>query len=244
MVVVNRHGTACRAYIHNVDMSQYASEVAFELGRALAEVKAMAGGSVSRVAGHRDSNVTVAGTYEKATEDALAWAALDGATEGCFALMFDGDTAGNAAYLGKIIISSDQITAGDDAIKMPVQAFGVADVDRGISLHPLLERTSGASTTARDDRPAGTSSLGAQAYLNVTAISAAAATLTVKIEHSTDNNTWADLIAFTNVISAGGPTSEKKATATATTDVYRYIKVTWTITNLKAATFFVGWKRN
>jgi hypothetical protein len=238
-----RHGTEVRCYVHDLDMSQYAEEVGLDLARDLAEIKPLAGGQVSRVPGWRDVTLTLSAAYEAATADERAFDQLDTATQGCFAVLFDGDTAGNAAYLGLVLVASETVDAGDAAVKMPVKAFGTADLDRGISLHPLTERTSDASTTARDDRPAGTSSVGAQAYLNVTAISAAAATLTVKIEHSTNNSDWADLLTFTNVTSAGGTTSEKKATA-ADADVYRYVKVTWTITALKAATFFVGWKRN
>jgi hypothetical protein len=237
------HSVGVRALVHNVDVGAYAESVGLSLTRDVAETKPLNGGFVGRLAGWRDVALDFAGLYEKATEDARVWAALDNATEGVFAIGFDGDAAGNAMYMGTIVFASDQITAGDGAIQMPVQAFGADDVDRGISLHPLTERTTGASTTARDDRPAGTSGAGAQAYLNVTAISAAAATLTVKVEHSTDNSTWADLLTFTNVTSAGGATSEKKATTT-TASVYRYIKATWTITADKAATFFVGWKRN
>lgn len=237
-----RHGTEVRCYVHNLDMSQYADEVGLELSRSLAECKPLAGGQVSRVPGWRDVTLTLSALYDS-DADELAFDQLDGATQGCFAVLLDGDAAGNAAYLGVLVVGSDTVDAGDAAVKMPVKAFGTDDLDRGISLHPLTARTSGASTTARDDRPAGTSSLGAQAYLIVTDISASGATLTCKIEHSANNSDWSDLLAFTNVTSAGGATSEKKATA-ADADVYRYLKVTWTITADKAATFFVGWKRN
>lgn len=237
-----RHGTEMRVYVHNLDMSQYAEEAALDLSRSLAECKPLAGGNVSRVPGWRDVTLTISALYD-ANADASIFDQLDDATEGCFAVMFDGDTAGNAAYLGVIQVASDQVEAGDAAIAMPVQAFGAADVDRGISLHPLTERSTSASTTSRDDNAGGTTSVGAQAYLIVTSISASDATLTCKVEHSTNDSDWSDLLTFTNVTSAGGVTSEKKATAT-DADVYRYIKVTWTITVGKTATFFVGWKRN
>jgi len=235
-----RHGISARVYVHNQNMSPYVEEATFEASRALAEIRVLEATAVQRVAGLRDVSLTLAGVYDTDAEGKV-WNMISPAAiiDGCFAFLPDGDTAGNTAYLGKVMLASEGADAGDDAVKMPVQAMSSTDTDRGIVLHPLTERTTDSSTASVNN--SADSHSGYQAYLECTAISAAAATLTCKIEHCDDNATWVQLVAFTNVTHVTGPTSEKKS---ATGDVGQYIRVTWTITPGKAATFFVGWMRN
>jgi len=66
---------------------------------------------------------------------------------------------------------------------------------------------------------------------------AAAGTVTVKVQHSSDNLTYADLITFSNVTAAGA----QRATVTGT--VNRYTRVTYTATS-GTATFVVGFGRS
>jgi hypothetical protein len=72
---------------------------------------------------------------------------------------------------------------------------------------------------------------GLAAYLHV--ISLGSGSATVHVQHSTDDVTYADLIAFT---AATGATSQRSATASdASVDQYLRVHVTGTFTNLKAA---------
>lgn len=241
MVTTFRHGLVAKCYVHNQDLSPYLESLDLEQPVDTGEIKTIGSTAVQRVKGHQgDAILTLAGVHDAATELAIYNAFHSASIDGCFAVMYDGDTAGNAAYLGVVKVQADGAQSPQGAVKMPVKALGTHQLERGISLSVLAAHAASGSTDSRDDRPAGTSSSGCHVYIICTAISAVGATLTCKIEHSINNADWNDLVAFTNITTAGGATSERVAT---TGDVRRYIKVTWTITADKSATFFVGWKR-
>lgn len=81
---------------------------------------------------------------------------------------------------------------------------------------------------------------GAQAYYQLTAFTGT--DITVKVQHSSDNATWADLISFTQNTTANG--FERKSVANTTT-VNRYIQVTAVTTaGFSLAYFTVAFMRN
>lgn len=101
-------------------------------------------------------------------------------------------------------------------------------VRSGINLHagetngdPGDESASGTSTTVDSAAP---STGGYAAYLSVISNTRDAGA-TVKIEHSANGSSWADLTTFTTV-AAGNTTSERK---TATGTVNRYLRGSWTL---------------
>jgi len=97
----------------------------------------------------------------------------------------------------------------------------------------LITDTTATTHTSKDEA-AGTS-FGAQAYLQVTAITGTS--VTVKVRHSTDNSTFTDLIAFTAATTAGA----QRVAVTGTVD--RYIEVV-TSGTFTSATFAVMFARN
>jgi hypothetical protein len=101
----------------------------------------------------------------------------------------------------------------------------------GFSLLDLGSQAATANGTSLDNG-AGTTNGGA-ANLHVTS---GTGTLTAKVQHSTDNSVWVDLITFT---AATGATSEhKRVTGT----VNRYVRATWTIAT-GPFTFTLGFAR-
>jgi hypothetical protein len=82
---------------------------------------------------------------------------------------------------------------------------------------------------------------GGYAYQQVTARSGITANVG-KIVHSVDASTWADLVTFTDTAS-GAHVPERKATATATTQVRRYLAHVSTLTTAGSTTVFSGFKR-
>ena len=91
------------------------------------------------------------------------------------------------------------------------------------------------------DNGASTTS-GGGAFIIVTSVSGTSPTADVKIQHSADNSTYADLITFTQATSA---TSEIKTIANGTT-INRYIRVHNTIGGSSTPTVnaIVGFGRN
>jgi hypothetical protein len=102
-------------------------------------------------------------------------------------------------------------------------------MDKGlVSAHHASKSQSGESAAVDN---AASSANGAAGYLGVSALTLGGYTsVTIKIRHSTDNITYADLIAFANVTAA--PASERK---TAAGTVNRYTKTTVTFNGAGAA---------
>ena len=109
-------------------------------------------------------------------------------------------------------------------------------IDRGLILHPLAARTVDTNGTAVDNT-AGTTAGGA-GYVQVTAYSGLTNAV-IKIQHSTDNSVWADLITFATVTAA--PTAERKAVSGT---VNRYVRALVDVTGTGSTTVFVGFNRS
>jgi hypothetical protein len=102
----------------------------------------------------------------------------------------------------------------------------------GVLLHPNVARTTGANFTSVDN--AASSAFGAVGFLHVVAFTGT--TATVKIQHSTDNSAFSDLITFA---AATGITSEKKTVA-GTINRYARVNLAGTFSSI---TFVVGFAR-
>ena len=141
--------------------------------------------------------------------------------------------------LGDLIklLQGDQYSAGVGRATTRESSRGIVDItiqgdgryDQGVSLADLEEVVAGANGSTHTDA-AGTTN-GGIATLHVTACTG---TLTVKIQHSTNNSTWSDLATFTAATAA---TSERIIVAPATT-VNRYLRASWTLTGSGAAATF------
>ena len=122
---------------------------------------------------------------------------------------------------------------GSMSFKIEVQSNGFGLEWGELLTAGLLTDTTATNHTSKDE--AASTSFGAQAYLQVTAITGTSAT--VKVQHSSDNSSFSDLIAFT---AATGPVAQRVA---ATGTVNRYIRVTTTGT-FTVASFVVHFSRN
>lgn len=107
--------------------------------------------------------------------------------------------------------------------------------DDGVILHPLTARTQDTNHTSVDQL--ASSSAGAVGYLQVTAFSGFSQAV-IKIQDSSDDSNWDDLITFTTVTSA--PTAER---LTVSGTVNRYVRAIVDVTGSGSVTFFVGINR-
>jgi hypothetical protein len=98
-------------------------------------------------------------------------------------------------------------------------------LEAGIILHPQTAETATANS-ASVDNAAGTTN-GAVGHLHVTAKTDATAVWTIKIQHSTDNSVWVDLITFTNVSDRTLAAGAQRSEVTGTTN--RYVRAQATL---------------
>lgn len=144
----------------------------------------------------------------------------------------NGSTLGQPAYFAPLDLTDWNVDAAvDDNVKVKVEGQCDGGVDMGVIGHALGTETVSTNSTSIDNT--ASTSNGAAAMLHVTAVSGTTPTMTVKVQHSTDNSSWADLITFTQVTgttgpASNGPVSEFKTVAAGTT-VNRYTRVISTI---------------
>jgi hypothetical protein len=120
-----------------------------------------------------------------------------------------------------------------DAVSFAASWMAEGQVDVGVALRDLTAASATGNGSSVDN--AASSANGAVGVLHVTANSSDGAT-TVKIQHSTDNSTWADLLTFA-VVGAGTKTAERVAV---TGTVNRYVRATWTLAGSASVTLAVA----
>jgi hypothetical protein len=123
-----------------------------------------------------------------------------------------------------------------DAVGMTFTAMPDESVEMGYTVHALAAETADGNGTAVDRGTVSTpSTRGLVAAIHVTAYSGLTSAA-IKIQHSTDNSVWADLVAFTSVTAL---TQERVKVATGTT-VNRYLRVVIDVTGTGSVTFLVA----
>lgn len=144
-------------------------------------------------------------------------------------------TVGAPAFVAVSDLSEFALASSTtEAVTVSVAAVPDGGVDWGVLLHGLSAETADGDGTTVDGGAASTG--GGVASLHVTAFSGLTNNI-VKVQHSTDDVIWSDLITFTTVT---GVTSER---ATVTGTVNRYVRATWDVTGTGTTTFAVAFAR-
>lgn len=146
----------------------------------------------------------------------------------------DADGVGDAGYLGSagVLQQRGQPMSVGDLIKLSGSLTGSGRAaPNGRLLHPLATRTTGANGTSYDN--SASSANGGRGNLHVTTYGSG--TWTLKVQHSADNSTFADLITFSSVTGLTSETAEVSGT------VNRYLRATWSGTG--SAAFVIGFGR-
>jgi hypothetical protein len=121
----------------------------------------------------------------------------------------------------------------DDNARIAAGCQSNTAAERIISLLPLGAKTVSGTGTAHNNSTATID--GGSAYVQADAVTGAVA---VKIEHSTDGVTWADLVAFENVSAFGAQRVEIAGT------INQYTRATYTLDGGESITMQVSLHRN
>jgi hypothetical protein len=128
-----------------------------------------------------------------------------------------------------------------DAVGMTLAATADESTEMGYVIHALAAETADGNGTAVDRGavlgvgPVAFTTHGLVAAIHVTAYSGLTSAA-IKIQHSTDNSVWADLVAFTSITAL---TSERVRVANGTT-INRYLRVVTDVTGTGSVTFLVA----
>lgn len=223
------HGKDTRVLVNEVAASSKLNEITLANSRALGEVSAFGDDGGKYIPGLRSGTLTLGGPFE----DNTLYSEITGANGSDNALLvsaaLNGFAVGNPAATAVGDLQSHEMSSQvSDPVSWSVEAIPDELVDLGRSLHDVTAETATANGTAVDN--AASSASGGVGVLHVTAYSTFT-NVVFKIQHSSDNVTYADLITFTTVT---GITSER---STVTGTVNRYVRAVWTVTGSGSVTF-------
>lgn len=190
------------------------------------------------------TTLTQDGFYDDATAGANDALLSHGASSqvGCYGL--EGNTLGSrmVGFSGLLGGDFERLVQVDKVHKAKATYVVTANRDEGVILQPLAAKTTAGNTEATSVNSGASSAAGGAGYLQVNALTLGGYTnLVVKIRHSADNNTFADLLSFTAV--TGAPTAERK-TCAGTVNQYLATSHAWTGSGTgMTATYMVGFAR-
>jgi len=231
-----RHGKNTKVLVNSSDLSSFFNDTSVNSSIETAETTAYGtpGGAKTYVTGLNDGTVSLSGMFDgdAGSVDEILTGILDTDADVNFTIAPDnGMTLGSRCYVGQSIqtkydLSSpvaDVVTASAD-----FQCDG--GIGRGVVLGPLSEVSTTSVQGSVDNTSSSTN--GGTAMLHVPA-NTRNGTVIVKIQHSTDDVTFADLVTFATVAIAT-TTSERVIVASGTT-VNRYLRVSYTVAGSSGA---------
>jgi hypothetical protein len=245
------HGKSTGVLLNEYDLSAYFNSVDASTSLETAETTGFGSSAKSYIPGLVDATISLSGMFatDASGSDAVLATILGSATTPILTIPFETGSIGKKAIVAKAHETSystsnpvgDIVSVSAD---FNASTDGTTNVTYGLRTGVTL--TAGASIaygalaalTAVDN--AASSAAGGISNLHVTANSISGGTTTIKVQHSTDNSTWADLITF-SAVAASTVTSQQSAVAST---VNRYLRVLpSTAGSSGAITFHVSFAR-
>lgn len=221
-----KHGKDADILVGKYDLSPYVNEVSTSMAIDTAETSTLGTNAKTYITGQNDATISTSGLFDGDANaiDAIFTDIIDNDLTPTITVFQDGGfTVGSRCQLAtaKQTTYDIGIPVGD-----VVTLNGEFQVTNGIRSGVVLFGQATQSTTSNGTSVDNTAStaLGATANLHVTA-NARTATTVVKVQHSADNSTWADLITFATV-AISTKTSE---TVSVSGTVNRYLRAQTTI---------------
>lgn len=233
-----KHGKDTKVFLDELEVSSYLNNADTTRTVDVAESTTFGQSNKTFIVGAKDGTIALTGFYDATVDDPLQ-ASLGSATDKVVAIGIDGLDANDYTTFGKGNITNYGISSpvGD------IVAFSVDyQADAGLFTGKVLENatyTATASGTARDN--SSSTANGGGAFIIASSVSGTSPTLDAKITHSADDVTYADLVTFTQLTSAG---AEVKSVAKGTT-VNRYLKAEFTVGGTTPSfSVIIGFGRN
>jgi len=222
------HGKNVNVFLDEFDFSTYFTDVSASTSVDTAETSAFGTSAKSYIVGHRDGTVSLSGMFEATAStgtDEFFDDALGNATKTKVIVAPAGHSNGAGAIM---LVADDTSYEVSSAIADVVQAsaeFQSTDaVEHGVILSSGATVSATGNGTGVDNTTSSTN--GGAGFLSVP-VNTRNGTIGVKVQHSADNSTFADLVSFTTVTSTQ-KTSERVEVASGTT-INRYLRVVYTV---------------
>ena len=221
------HGKSAQILHGAYNLSSFLNDASASADVEVAETTAFGSSAKTYIVGLKDGTVSASGMFDgaaSATDEVLS-ASIGSDTLAPVTIGYDGTTLGNRVTILKAKTTSYEVsTPVGDVVAVSYSAQADGGLDQGVSLAALTSVS--ATTTGSSHDNSASSANGGVAQLHVTANSRSA-DATIKVQHSADNSTFADLATFT-VVATTVTTSERVIVASGTT-VNRYLRAVNTL---------------
>lgn len=245
------HGKGTGVLLDQYNLSEYFNSADVAQTIDVAETTSFTSSAKSYIVGLNDATVSLSGMYSQDAggSDEVLSGILGTATTPLVTVAFGIGTIGNRCITGRVhetnysiaspVADVSTVTADFNASTDAVsgQTYGIRG---GVMLTAGTSIAFGSLGNLASVDNSASSANGAMAVLHVTANTIAGGNTTIKVQHSTDNSSWADLMTFT-AVAASTATKELK---TATGTINRYVRATASTAGSSGAiTFHVGFAR-
>ena len=193
------HGKNTGVLVGGGNLSAFFNEASASQDVETAETTTFGSSAKTYIIGLKDGTMSVSGMFDGAEDsvDEQIEAVLGAEADSVATIAPEGLAIGKTAYSCAARKTSYEISSpvGDVvSTSLSIQADG--GIDRGVLLGAATAVTASGQGTAQDN--AASTSGGGVGYLHVTANTRNGGS-TFKVQHSSDNVTWADLVTFTSV---------------------------------------------
>lgn len=240
--MAKRYGNVARIYAGGYDLSGSTSSVDADSAVEAADVTTFGATAKGFIPGQQTGKIKQKTFYDDTPGAIEPMVAAFRGTPGAVATFWPGgDAAGQPGYGSAIAEMLDTAT-----IASPVGGATTLEADWSVSggledvvslLPQTAETGTGAAAFGASSDFGAATTAGAAAYFHLTAVDAATTVSGLKVQHSSDNTTFVDLL--TSGLAGTATGADRQATA-ATATVNRYTRAAWTITSAKHATLAVA----
>jgi|TARA_R110000824_G_scaffold8899_3_gene40387 hypothetical protein len=190
--------------------------------------------------GRMSAELSQNGWFDDASKSSVdALIGIAGTTSRVICVAPAGGTAGKAftGFEGAFSTEVERLVEKDGLAKLNCTYTVSGAVEEGAIIEALTAQTASGNSSSVDN--SASSASGGSGYIQVTAESGSSPTMAVKIQHSADDSSFADLITFTT---ASTVSAERK---TVSGTVNRYLRINRTIggSSSPSVTYVVGFSR-
>lgn len=192
------------------------------------------------VVGHLSGGLSFSGLYNGTTGEIgpIFQSMFESETPTPVSIAYAGAAIGSYVDLLKVVLTTYNINSPHDGLtEVTAESDADGQVDMGVSLHDNSTETGAAPIGYTSVNESAASTAGAVAHLHITAFTGT--DITVKIQHSTNDSTWADLMTFTTATGAGS----ERAEVASGVPINQYVRAQVSAGTFASATFTVAFAR-
>ena len=220
-----RHGKSTAIMFNTYDMSAYLNETSSSTSVETAETTAFGNSAKTYITGLKDATMSASGMFEGSVDgtDAVFSAVVGSAADNVVTIFPEGISAvGNRSSMAAGKLTSYETTSPvGDVVTVSIEVQANGGRDSGVMLLGSSVSATGNGTSVDN---AASSLNGGVGHLHVP-LNTRNGTAVIKVQHSTDNSTWVDLITFGTVPASTTDAERVEVTGT----VNRYIRANYTI---------------